>query len=299
MLLAVGCLSGEPWFTEPLIAPRGSVIPLGKFEINSYVYFTAERGEYNGDWKSIERDNFYSFSPQFLCYLGLTPWMDLNFVPQFSVNWSEGKKSIGFNDLAIALDFQLYSAEAEGWFPGVKVSVKELFPTGKYQRLNPDKKLTDQTGWGAFTTYFDLVFYKVYHVWGVHYFSMILSGEYGISAPTSVHGLNAYGGGEGTRGTVKPGDSFQAIFSFEFNFTQNWAFAMDNVWAVTASNHFSGDSGEGVSVGNPSSANLSFAPAIEYNFSDHLGLIVGCWFSALGRHSSVFQSGVANFYCTF
>ncbi len=290
-----------PWFTAPLIEPRGTVLSGSPFELNSYVYYNIESGEYNGDWEAVKAPHFYSFTPQWFAYISLTSWMDLNLVPQFSVNWTEGEQSVGFNDFAVALDFQLYPADAEGWFPGVKGSVKELFPTGKYQKLNPTKLLTDQMGLGSYITYFNLVFYKQYHLSGIHYMSMTLSGEYGIPSSTHVRGLNAYGGGADCRGKVKPGNTFQGILSFEYNLTQNWALALDNVWAVAESDRFKGDpgfdeEGEEAVMGNPSSASLSFAPAIEYNFGETLGLIVGCWFSPLGRNSSQFQSVVANFY---
>lgn len=290
-----------PWFTAPLISPRATALTESPFELNSYAYFTVESGEYNGDWKALSLPNFYSFSPQWLAYIRLNSWMDLNLAPQFSVNWTEGQKAVGFNDFSVALDIQLYPADGEGWFPGVKIAFKEQFPTGKYQKLDPKKLFTDQMGFGSYITYFDLVFYKQYHLSGNHYMSMTLSGEYGISSSTHVRGLNVYGGGEGCKGTVKPGDFFQAILSFEWSLTQNWALALDNVWAVTQSDHFKGDpglleDGEEAIVGNPSSANLSFSPAIEYNFSQTQGLIIGCWFSPLGRNSSQFQSVVANFY---
>lgn len=290
-----------PWFTSPLIAPRGTVQSQSSFELNSYAYFIVYPGEYDGDWKTVGAPNFYSFTPQWFAYIRLTEWMDLNLVPQFSVNWTEGEKSIGFNDFAVALDFQLYPADAEGWFPGVKIAVKELFPTGKYQKLSPTKLFTDQTGLGSFITSFSLVLYKQYQLSGSHYMSVNLSGEYGIPSSTHVRGLNAYGGGEGCDGTVKPGNTFLGICSFEWNLNQNWALALDNVWAVTASNHFTGEpglqeDGEEATVGDPSSSNLSFAPALEYNFTETCGLIVGCWFSALGRNSSEFQSAAMNFY---
>lgn len=292
---------GGPWFTSSLIAPRGTAQTLSPFELNSYVFFTVYSGNYNEDWKRESTPNFYSFNPQWLAYIRLTEWMDLNLIPQISVNWTEGQKAIGFNDFIAALDIQLYPADAEGWFPGVKITVKEQFPTGKYQNLTPRKLFTDQTGYGSFITYFDLVFYKQYHLSGSHYMTVNLSGEYGIPSSVHVRNLNAYGGGEGCRGTVRPGNSFLAIASFEFNFTQNWAFALDNVWTVSNSDHFRGnpgldDEGNEFPIGNPSSANLSFTPAIEYNVTETMGLIVGCWFSVLGRNSSEFQSASMNFY---
>jgi len=293
-----------PWFTGSLLAPLGEVIPLGHFEIDVYPLFNVETGAYNGDWKAKGAPNFYSFNPQIYTYTGLTPWMDIQIVPQFSVNWTEGMRSVGFNDLFIALEFQLYSHVEKGWFPGVKLTLGEVFPTGKYQRLDPNKLGTDQMGHGAYSSYANLVLYRIYHIYDQHFLSFTLSGEYGISSRTHVHGLNAYGGGFSTNGNVRPGDSFQAICSFEYNLTQNWGLAFDTVWTHNDLTSFYGDLGtdeEGnpFEVGYPSDENLSFSPGIEYGFSENLGIVVGCWLSALGRNSAEFRSALANFYYYF
>jgi hypothetical protein len=119
-----------------------------------------------------------------------------------------------------------------------------------------------------------------------------------------VHGFNTYGGGFGTQGRVLPGNILQAIVSFEFTLSQNWVFAIDNVYTHTNATHFYGVLGttaEGVSasVGGPSSEQFSFAPAIEYNFSANLGIAAGCWFTAWGRNSTEFRSGVVNIDYTY
>lgn len=290
-----------PWFTGPLIAPIGYVVPIEHFEIDIYNYLNIETADYNGDWSVEERPNFYTYTPQIYAYFGLTPWMDLSIWPQFSVNWTEGARSVGFNDFPIGLDFQLYSDEEEGWFPGIKVSIMEYFPTGKYQRLNPNKLSTDSMGFGAYSTFFSLIFYKVYHISDMHFMSFTLSGDYTIPSKVHVHGFNAYGGGFDTDGHVKPGHIFQAICSFEYSLTQNWNLALDTVWTHENLTTFSGEpgtdaDGNPAEVGSPSSESLSFAPAIEYGFSENLGIIGGCWFSAIGRNSAQFRNAVVNLY---
>ena len=136
-----------PWFTGPLIAPVGAVIPYGDFEIENYFYFTTDTGSYDSHWQSTSAsNNFFSFNPQFLCFFGLTPWMDINVIPQCACNSTAGQKSINFGDLIIALDFQLLDPAYTPYFPGIKFTIGELFPTGTYQNLNPYKLLTDQTG---------------------------------------------------------------------------------------------------------------------------------------------------------
>lgn len=52
--------------------------------------------------------------------------------------------------------------------------------------------------------------------------------------------------------------------------------------------------GNPASVGLPSSEQFSFAPAIEYNFTENFGIITGVWLSAFGRNSPRFRTGIVN-----
>ena len=286
-----------PWLTGPLIVPQATVIPYGHFEIETYLYFTTNTGTYNSNWHPSTADhNFFSFNPQVYFYLGLTPWMDINIFPQFFYNTISNQSSVNFGDLVIALEFQLLSDDAIPYFPGIEFSIGESFPTGPYQKLDPNKLLTDQTGNGTYGTTFSLELYKVYHVTGLHFLSTTYSAAYTIATPTKVKGFNAYGGGYGTDGKVDPGNTFEGIISFEFTLTQNWALAIDNVYTHVNRTTFSGTPGQTssellASNSLPSSEQISFAPAIEYNFSANLGIIAGCWFTAWGRNSNIFRSG--------
>ncbi len=291
----------KPWLTGPLIAPIGEVVPYGDFIVKSYVYFTTNTGFYNKNWHSVSaRENFFTLQAQFLCFFGLTPWCDLNIIPQFFYETTSGQHSVHFGDLTIGLDFQLMDVDFTPYFPGIKFAVREVFPTGNFQRLSPRKLWTDQTGGGTFATQFDLVFYKIFPLQGLHRLSTTLSGQYTVNTPVNVHGFNTYGGGFGANGKALPGNSFQGIMSFELTLNQNWVLALDNIYTHTNSTSFFGIpgivfGGTLANAGKPSSDQLSFAPAIEYNFSRNLGVIAGCWFSALGRNSTEFRSGVINF----
>ncbi|MDE3045259.1 MAG: hypothetical protein KGJ02_01245 [Verrucomicrobiota bacterium] len=295
----------SPWLTGPLIAPFGAVVPYGNFEVESYIFCPTDIGTYNSNWNSVPyNNNYFSFNPQFFFYFGLTSWFDLNVVPQFFYNTSGGQNGGGVGDLPIALDFQLLDPNATPYFPGIKFIVRETFPTGAFQNLSSSKLLTDQTGYGTFGSAFGLVLYKVYYLIGHCCLSTTYTGIYTINSPVHVHNYNAYGGGSGTNGRVLPGNSFQGIISFELALSQNWVLALDNVYTHTDQTQFYGtlgttSTGATASVGFPSSEQISFAPAIEYNFSSHFGIIAGCWLTAWGRNSTQFISGAINFDYTY
>ncbi len=294
-----------PWFTGPLIAPIGAIIPYGDFEIETYLYCTTDTGTYNSHWGSVSaQNNFFSLNPKWLCFFGLTSWMDINITPQFFYNTTAGQGAVRFGDLPIALDFQLLDPSATPYFPGIKFTIQETFPTEAFENLNPNKLLTDDTGAGAFGTTFNLVFYKVYHLVGHCFLSSTISAAYTINTSVHVHGFNTYGGGYGTSGTVLPGNTFQGIVSFELSLSQNWALALDNVYTHVDISKFYGNvgvnaAGAPATVGVPSSEQISFAPAIEYAFSSNLGIIAGAWVTGWGRNSPIFRSGVVNLTYTY
>lgn len=294
-------LPQQPWLTGPLLAPVGTVVPYGHFSVESYVYGYVSRGNYNGDWDFVQiPHNFATYSSLFQCFFGLTPWCDLVAIPQLTYNVCSNQHSLHFADLPVGLDFQLLNPGATS-FPGIKLTIQETFPTGNYERLHSEKLQTDLTGAGAFGTTFFVVLYDVYHLYNLHWISMTLSGSYTINTSAKVHGFNAYGGGFGTHGKVEVGNSWQFSASFEFTLNQNWVLAFDNVYTHTDASPFLGTVGTAASglpadVGYPSAELISFAPAIEYNFSSQFGIEAGCWLTAWGRNSNQFQSGVINFY---
>ena len=127
---------------------------------------------------------------------------------------------------------------------------------------------------------------------------------YTIYTPVHVKNFNTYGGGFKTRGVVFPGNAFNADLGLELSISQRWVIALDSVYTFTNRTHFHGNpgmtsSGTKASVGKGYSDQLSFAPAIEYNFSDKMGLIGGAWFSVYGRNSSNFVSGILSGYFKF
>lgn len=247
----------EPWLTGPLIAPIGTVVPYGDFIVKSYIYFTTNTGSYDKNWHAVSStEDFYTVNAQFLCFFGLTPWCDLNIIPQFFYNTTSNQHSFHSGDLTVGLDFQLMAADFTPYFPGIKFAVREVFPVGNFQRFSPRRLLTDQTGAGTFATQFDLVFYKVFHLYGLHWLSTTFSAQYTVNTPVNVHGFNVYGGGFGANGKALPGNSFQGIVSFEVPLNQNWVLALDSVYTQTNSTQFLGSQELPSMVHLPMSGNL-------------------------------------------
>lgn len=289
----------QPCLVGPLLALPGTVFPKGHYSLQPFVFYTVETGEYDSEWRAQSMPNFYIFNMQLQTHFGLTPWLDIGATPQFFWKRTKNQGAARFGDLPLSLNFQLYPADAS-WFPGMKFIVQETLPTGKYQRLNPHKLETDASGTGSFATLMGLLFYRVYPMGKNHFMSMTLSGTYTVNTPVEVHGFNNFGGGFGTHGCVLPGNQIQGILSLEWTLTDHWVFGLETMYTHNDKTLFFGKSGvdltgEKALVGGPSEEQLSFAPEIEYCISQQFGVAAEVWFTAAGRNSERFISGIFSF----
>jgi hypothetical protein len=292
----------NPWYTGPLLTPSASIVPPGSFNIQPYIFYTNNYGKFDGHGHSHDIPNLNNFNPQVVFQAGVLDFMSAIVVVQGTRNTQRGKHSTYWGDSSVSLGFVLLK---EGPYrPALLFSVGETFPTGRYQHLNPKKGGIDATGMGSYQTKFSLNLGKV--IWWVttHPMNVRLSLNYIYPALVTVHDFNAYGGGHGTHGKVRPGQGFQGDIGYEYSFTQRWVFALDAVYTYNNNTTFSGHKGfsaPGVpaAVGGPFNDQLSFAPAIEYNWNENLGVVAGAWFTVWGRNSSNFFSGVFSVEYTF
>jgi len=288
-----------PFYTGPLITTSANCVPFGHINIQPYLFFTINHAQFNKHRKSINIPNKYILNPQFVFQVGTSPWMDATIIPQWVFNWQSGHYANGFGDLPLQFGFQL--AKQTPYIPAIRLILGETFPTGKYQHLSSKKGGLDAIGAGAYVTVVGIVLNKILWWLPLHPVSLRLATTYNIpDARVPVHGFHAYGGGFGTDGKIKVGNTFNADIGIEVSLTQKWVFATDIVYTYSNKSTFMGKPGhlaDGTPAANgaPSSDQFSLAPAIEYNVSDLGGFIGGVWFSPTGRNSPNFVSIVLSY----
>ncbi len=291
----------NPWYTGPLITGSAHILPPGDVNVQPYYFITNNYAAYNKHGKPKKIPHLIVNNPQLVALFGVTDWLNVTVVPQYVHNNQAGQHAGHWGDTPVALGFGILSEKP--YRPAVLIGVKESFPTGKYQKLDSHKGAVDATGAGSFETSVNLNISKVVWWLTTHPMSFRSSVNYTVPAKVHVRGINAYGGGSGTSGTVKPGNSFALDLGYEYSFTQRWVAALDVVYNYSWKTTFSGNPGVTAAgpaaVGSPFNEQLSLAPAIEYNPNPNLGFIAGCWFSVWGRNSLDFVSGVFSFTYTF
>lgn len=285
-----------PWFTGPLIAPSGYTVEPGHFAFQPYFDAFTYIGKYASNWKVRSLPNFYNVNLRARFKAGIFDWMDAQITPQFLYQQTGKKLSSGFGDLLFSFNFQLLNYKIEDPWPSLRLNLQTSIPTGKYQKLNPSLLETDARGNGCWYPEIAAVLSKLWHLTGIHYLEARLFTGYRIGTPVSVQGESAYGGDPSTRGVAYPGNIYFADLAFQYNFTQNFAFACDCFYRHLNKSRFSGRTAKNAAP--PSKEEFSFAPALEYNWSKKIGAIGGVWFSAAGRNSPQFINGIlsANAY---
>jgi hypothetical protein len=303
----------KPWFTGPLLAMSGNTTAAGHINFEPYIYAIARTSFYNNDWQSDPIDTLWNLQFRAPLWIGITNWMDVKIAPAWAWNERNGASQWTLLDFGLQLDFALHkdSLPYKNWYPSIKLSLRENFPVGKYQNLDPNKFGVDNGGRGSYTTFIALSASKILQIRDVHFLNLFFNLIYAMPTNVHVNGFNVYGGGFGTDGVVTPEKTFLAIFAFEYALTRNWAIACDVQGTVVSSTGFTGNPGVipsddpdveplGIPAVNDVQAGIQYtiSPAIEYNWSENLGIIAGAWFSFAGKNASHFTSGVIalNYY---
>lgn len=289
----------NPWYAGPLLTPSAHNIPPGKFMVQPYLFVTNTYARFDENRHSKNIPDIWTVKPLMIFQMGWLDWLDFTFLPQVVYNHQSGKEAIYFGDTELQWGIQLLKEKP--YRPAIRISIAETLPTGKYKKLDPKKNGIDATGTGSYETSLSFNLSKVFWCWSDHPFSFRSAINYTLPTKAHVKGFNAYGGGHGTKGKVNPGNTITIDTSAEFSFTQSWVFALDLVYTYQGHSTFKGKKGhtkegETAQIGEPSSDSLVIAPALEYNFSDHLGFLAGVSFPLTGRNSGNSISGILTLY---
>ncbi|MFA6119043.1 MAG: hypothetical protein WCT85_06770 [Parachlamydiales bacterium] len=285
-----------PWYTGPLISTGQNNISPGSFTAEPYLYYTITYD------KSVPKT--FSFINQLLMQGALTDWLDITGEVTYIYNEKEDQHFQQFADTIISLGIQLLKEERSNSKPSVRLKIYESFPTGDFDDLDPSKLGIDATGTGSYQTTFDVIIGKTSYWITNHPIDWKFSTSYTISTDTNVNNFHRFGGGFGTTGKIHPGNIFIEDIAFEFSFTQRWVYAMDIIYTYAAKTSFKGIAGIDI-LGNLAqntslpSKQMALAPALEYNFTDNLGIIGGVFFSVWQKNSLKFISGIISVAYTF
>jgi hypothetical protein len=263
---------GDAWWTGPMLAASPGSLPPGHILLEPYFF----------DVKSAHNHGFGSLT---YALIGLVPKITVGAI--ITGGWNrpdDGSSSSGirFGDLTLQGSYQLTQFHKGSWVPTTSVVLQHTLPTGKFDRLG--NRPSDGFGSGAHTT--AVAFYAQSYYWLPNHriLRARINLTQGFSNSANLQDVSVYGTSNGFRGTAKPGAFFSAIAAAEYSLTRNWVLALDLQFNHDANTRVSGyDSLDPNSVQNPPSIlfnsgarhSFAFAPAIEYNFTSSVGVLLG------------------------
>ncbi len=259
-------------WTGPLLASTAETLPAGHFYTEPYFFDAIQDGHHHPG-----SSGYYQY--------GLADNFTVGFQPSFSMGVEGPDHSATIGDFKLLSQLRLTHFTPEHRVPSIAVVLQEVIPTGKHDRLGPTQA---GHGSGSFATEVGV---NVQHI-------VLLDNGRLLRARFNflqrfwhggdVEDRSVYGTGVGFRGRARPGDITTFIGAVEYSVTREWVLAFDVTRQSTAKAKLRGRYGEGgpmVDQTFPSSRFVSFAPAVEYNWSDRTGAIFGIWVIPKGHNT--------------
>ncbi|MFZ0550387.1 MAG: hypothetical protein WAU49_10115 [Steroidobacteraceae bacterium] len=292
----------DAWWTGPLLAPNAATLPQGHWLIEPYVYDSMTYGRFDRNGTLQSTSAAHSWGSQSYIEYGLTDGFTLGLIPRLGLHESSaGQDAADFTvgDTTLQGAFGLTRFHQGSYVPDTSLVIGETFPTGKYDQL--DGPTDGAIGSGAYSTTISLYSQMYFWMPNGRILRTRLDLSYQTSQWASVHGMSVYGTSGGFDGRAHPGPSVFGDLSFEYSLTRSWVLASDFWWQHDGNTQVRGSYVSTVASAPPpylvqnsgSDDVLYVAPAIEYNWSAKMGVIVGARIMAAGRNADATVSSVA------
>jgi len=279
----------DAWWTGPMLAPSAATLPQGHMLIEPYVFDVISDGRFDahGTHRSAPAEHDVG-SLSYILY-GLSDAVTVGMIPRLAYDEPAGAPSssgVGFGDLTVQAGYGLTHFQDGQRMPAIALVLDVTLPTGRYDHLT---RSSDGVGAGAYTSGFSI--YTQDYLWmpNGRILRVRLDLTYALSSSVSVQDASVYGTADGFRGRAYPGDSFTADAAAEYSLTRSWVLALDVVYQHNDSTRVSGIVPGGGSPSRSDSGSgyaIALAPAIEYNFSARIGVLLGVRLYPAGRNAS-------------
>lgn len=282
----------EAWWTGPLLAANAGTLPQGHLLFEPYFFDTKPVTHVDAaghTHPTADENEFGSFA--YILY-GIVDGFTLGLIPRFGYDQGGAGKnsaSVALSDWTLQGQYQLTQFHEGDWVPTISFNVGETFPIAHYDRL---ERPNDGFGAGAYTTILSLYSQSYFWMPTGRILRTRLNLSYVLSSGVGLQDASVYGTAAGFLGHARTSNSAYGDLAFEYSLTSNWVAALD-FWLEQDGNIRV----EGTAPGaGGRSAPLAFdtgigrylyiAPALEYNFSSTLGVIVGARVFATGRNTT-------------
>ena len=258
-------------WTGPLLASNAETLPHGHFYTEPYFFDVISGGKHNAG-----SSGFYQY--------GLADNWTVGVQPFFSWGTRKFNRGAAIGDFKLLSQVRLSHFTAEHRVPSVALVTNLILPTGKHDHLST---LKNGHGSGSFAPELGINVQQYFLLPN----GRLLRGRINVLKDfplrTDVTGRSVYGTEAGFHGHAKPGSKTSVILGAEYSLSKEWVLAFDverDQWGRTeVTGHDASDAL--VERTSAKSWNIGFAPAVEYNWSDRAGVIVGVWIVPKGHNT--------------
>ncbi len=271
----------DAWWTGPMIAPGAGTLTPGHFLIEPYFYdVNAGRSNSYGNLTYI----LYGLVDRLT--IGASPTAGFN-----TVGGAPSSSGIGLGDVSAIAQIRLLRRNPGRWLPATALNVTETFPTGRFDRLGP--RTSDGFGSGVYTTTLSLYTQSYFWLPNGRILRMRFNVSQAFSSTAGVKGVSVYGTDDGFRGTATPGAAFAADVAWEYSLTRSWVLALEFNNRYQAATRVRGIE-RADSAGSTTPARLdaaasdafALAPAVEYSWTQNLGVLLAMRIVPQGHHTT-------------
>ena len=286
----------EAWWTGPLLAPNSAALPEGKFLVESYAYDSTVTTRYDASGFRMRVPTSEYLGSLTEIFYGLTDKLTIGLFGRFAyqrLTPGPHNSTLAAGDCSLQAQYQLHEWSQGGTIPTISLVLAETLPTARYDQLGV--RSSDGIGTGAHVTSVAIYSQRVFRMPSNRLLRARLNVSYSFSDMVPTRGVSVYGTGEGFRGQVRPGASQEIDGAAEYSVSRHWVVAVDVDYVRSSGTlirgSYSRDSTNNnipASIETRLAANrlLSIAPAVEYNFTSDLGIIVGAVLPLSGRNTS-------------
>jgi hypothetical protein len=287
----LNCSPTGQWYTGSLLSASGALPKAGMIAIEPYLIgsYPVAKFDSNGHSKSAASTEPRSVANANVLGAALTDHLTIQAVPNVVYSFDSAATSDGVRvgDLPLQLLYRLIDPQPD-CVPALTGIIGVTLPLGTYDHLS---RVEDASGGGAWALRLGLQSQLALRLSDDRALRIRVWGQASQAVSTvNVQGASVYGTSNGFDGHADPGITGSVGVSFEYGLTQRWVLALDAAYNVTKGARVRGkDSIRGpVEYSTERSSGWTFAPAIEYNWSSHLGLIVGVAVTPIG-HNMMFS----------
>jgi hypothetical protein len=260
-------------WTGPMLASNAETLPQRHAYTEPYFFDVISGGRHNPG-----TSGYYQY--------GLLDGFTVGVQPELALGTHRANHGMALGDFKLLSQLRLTHFTPEHRIPTVAVVLQEVLPTGKHDRLGP---MEEGHGSGSFATEVGV---------NVQYY-FLLKNDRLLRARFNFlerfpHGADVadrsvYGTAIGFRGHARQGSRTTLIGAVEYSVTKEWVLALDVIHESNSKGRVRGRYGsDGPLLRQtiPASSYVGFAPAVEYNWSDRSGILLGIWVIPKGHNTS-------------